>query len=862
MQRARDSLRALVCLFALSAATASGQTTEAAAPVVPGAVPVASGAAPVVPGKVLRAEPLKNGVRLVTANGCVEVITALRDDVLRVRMAHAEQLPEDASWAVLPEARGATAAVTPENSADAVGFRTRSLSVRVARADAQIEVRDSAGEVVLADAAPTRFDGTAFRVLRSMPADEHYFGLGDKTGPLDRRGHAYTMWNTDAYRFQESTDPIYKSIPFFLSYRAGTTVGVFLDNTWRSSFDFGKESTSFYSFGAVAGPLDYYVFLGPRPRAVVETYAWLTGKPPLPPLWMLGFQQSRYSYTPEARLMEVADRLRADHIPSDALYLDIDFQKKNRPFTVDTAAFPDLRKTLANLHDMHFHVVAITDLHIADLPGQGYAPYDSGTAGNHFLHQADGSVYVGPVWPGPSVFPDFTQASTRAWWGSLYGPFVHMGLDGFWNDMNEPSIFNTPSATMPLTTVHRIDEPGFASRAATHAELHNVYGMENSRATYDGLLRLEPNVRPFVLTRASYAGGQRYAATWTGDDSSTWNHLRMTTPMLKSLGLSGFSYSGADVGGFAGTATTELLTKWLEVAAFHPIDRDHSEKGTGDQEPWVGGEQQEAVRRRFIEERYRLMPYLYTLAEETARTGIPMMRPLFLDYPDATADKHPIDNDPGTEGEFLLGHDVLVAPPPYPEAPEAPDAYEVEFPSSAWYDLWTGERVAPVVRTRNPESNAPAGATEQVGLSTSVHPTSDSLPVYVRGGAILPIAPLVQSTDETPQGPLTLRIYAGDDCRGSLYSDDGKSLAYQKGASLRMDFACEITGKGLTLRIARHGAFVPWWKQIHVEIYGWSPSRGTLRQDGREAAHPVDRRQNFVEFTVADPGKDTSVAVE
>ena len=279
---------------------------------------------------------------------------------------------------------------------------------------------------------------------------------------------------------------------------------------------------------------------------------------------------------------------------------------------------------MAKLHAENFHVVAITDLHIANLPGQNYHPYDSGIAGDHFVKNHDGSVYTGGVWPGPSVFPDFTRQQTRAWWGTLYRDFRRDGVDGFWNDMNEPSIFDTATHTMPENALHRIDEPGFAPRIATHAEIHDVYGMENSRATFDGLRNLDPNTRPFVLTRATYAGGQRYAATWTGDNSSTWNHLRLTTPMLENLGLSGFAFSGADVGGYAGTPTTDLLTKWFEVAAFQPIDRDHAEKGTGDQEPWVGGPEQEAIRRHFIEARYQLMPYLYTLAEEASRTGLPI----------------------------------------------------------------------------------------------------------------------------------------------------------------------------------------------------------------------------------------------
>jgi alpha-glucosidase len=829
-----------------------------ALPVLPLAVAAQQSApGPQTLGAVSKVSALPNGIHIETTTGGVEEVIALRDDVLRVRAAAGHALPEDASWAVAPEVRHSSVVVEREDTAQMIGFRTRALHISISRNDLRLIIRDEQGKIVQEDAAPLRFEASAFRVVKSMPADEHYFGLGDKTGPLDRRNHAFTMWNTDAYRFQESTDPIYKSIPFFMTYRADDAAGVFLDNTWRTSFDFGKESPSFYSFGSVAGPLDYYIFYGPTPRQVVETYAWLTGKPPLPPRWMLGFQQSRYSYMTEARLMEVATRLRTDRIPADALYLDIDFQKKNRPFTINSEAFPNLPKVLATLHDMHFHVVAITDLHIAHVPDQGYTPYDSGMAGNEFVHQADGSVYVGSVWPGPSVFPDFTQQSTRAWWGSLYKPFVGIGFEGFWNDMSEPSVFDGPGGTMPLDAVHRINEPGFLTRTATHAEIHDVYGMENSRATYDGLLKLQPDLRPFVLTRASYAGGQRYAVTWTGDNSSTWNHLRMTAPMLKNLGLSGFSYSGADAGGFAGTATPDMLTKWLEIAAFHPIDRDHTEKGTGDQEPWVGGEQHEAIRRRFIEQRYKLMPYFYTLAEETARTGLPMMRPLFLDYPDAAKDKHPIDID--VESEFLLGHDLLIAPSPYPDEP---DDYAVEFPSAAWYDYWTGNRI-PQPPPVNVDPGAPPPAASQIALSAVVHPTLDSLPVYVRAGAILPVQPLVQSTEETPQGPLTLRIYAGDDCHGSLYTDDGQSFAYQRGSFLHMSFTCSVSDSSLKISISKHeGSFVPWWKQLRLEVYGWTPSRSTLQQDGHVSSIAIERGSNMISITIPDTAAGTAVELQ
>ena len=787
---------------------------------------------------------LPDGIAIVDGSAREE-ITALRDDILRVRIAPDGVMPEDSSWAVLPKALHSRVKVTPESSTKYFGFRTGALEVRVNRHNLRMTVLDLSGKIIQQDALPVRFEGTSYRVSKEMPLDEHYFGLGDKTGPIDRRNEAFSLWNTDAARFhdEDSTDPLYKSIPFFLIYQAGTASGIFLDDTWRTSFDFGKALPGVYSFGAVNGPLNYYILYGPAPKQVVEDYAWLTGTPPLPPLWSLGYQQSRYSYVPQSRVLQVAARLRSDHIPADAIYLDIGYQDKNRPFTVNKKLFPDFPGMIAQIHKENFHIITIVDLHIANLPNHQYHPYDSGIAGDHFVHNPDGTVYTGIVWPGPSVFPDFTQQQSRAWFGTLYKHFHQMGVDGFWDDMNEPSVFSTPTRTMPLDVVHRIDEPGFKTRTATHAEIHNVYGMQNSRATFEGLKTLDPNLRPFVLTRASYAGGQRYAATWTGDNASTWKQLHLTTPMIENLGLSGFAFSGADVGGFAGSPMPDLLTKWIEIAAFQPIDRDHTELGSANQEPWVDGPAQEAIRRRFIEARYRLMPYLYTLAEETSRTGLPMVRPLFLEYPDAAPDKHPLDTDLSAAGEFLLGHDLLIAPSPVPD--EVGD-YSIEFPSREWYDYWTGAKVV-----------APQASGDEADpiLSISMKPELDKLPVFVHAGAVLPIQPLVQSTSETPQGPLTLKVYAGADCGGSLYQDDGRTYDYQHGAYLRMKFTCSATPTGFELRAAaQEGTYPAWWKAIRVEIYGWKPSARTATLNGKALESGVSAISNGIAVTVpADP---------
>lgn len=767
-------------------------------------------------GRAATFQQISNGI--VAHSGAVTLrVTALTDQVLRVQMTPNGVFPEDASWAVPPGARERSVNVQPVEDAAAAGFRTAALQLSVERESLRITVTDLAGRVISADAPgrPAEFRGSGFAISKVMPTEEHYFGLGDKTGSFDRRDQAFTLWNRD-YPVGESSDPTYKAIPFFLATSSKGSYGLFLDNTWRSWFDFGKRDRDVYAFGAEGGPLNYYLMVGATPKDVLAEYIALTGKPPLPPLWALGFQQSRFSYVPESKLLEVANRLRSDKIPSDVLYLDIDYQDRNRPFTVNAKTFPDFPKLVAGLRNNHFHLVTITDLHIADAPNQGYMPYDTGHAEDHFVKNPDGSEFVGKVWPGAAVFPDFTRAQTRKWWGDLYKEFVGNGVAGFWNDMDEPSVFDGPGFTMPLKTVHRIDEPGFASRTATHAEIHNVLGMQNERATYEGLLKLRPDERPFVLTRATYAGGQRFGFTWTGDNRSTWNQLHLATQTLMNLGLSGISMVGDDVGGFLASPSSELLTRWFEVGAFNALYRDHTCDDTLPQEIWVHGPEQEAIRRRYVETRYKLLPYIYTLAEEASRNGMPLVRPLFLEFP---------GHMDGVDSEFLLGPDLLVAPPD-----ETAGNYRVQLPPSNWFDFWTGTKV---MGAPQKPGEAPVASPKEI----SVHPSLDVLPVYVRAGSILPMQPLVQSTDETPKGPLELRVYPGQRCEGSLYLDDGHTFQYQKGEFLRQAFTCTTDEQGVHLHFgAREGKYAPWWKNIEVVVYDWSSSKADAHLNGSGAA--------------------------
>ena len=539
-----------------------------------------------------------------------------------------------------------------------------------------------------------------------------------------------------------------------------------------------------YSFGSDGGPLDYYFFYGPDAKKVVQDFTALVGRGELPPLFSLGYQQCRYSYYPEARVREIASEFRKRNIPADVIYLDIDYQQNNRPFIVDRERFPHFEGMVKDLKDEGFKLITITDLHIAKMPGT--KPYDEGIAKDLFVKNPDGSVYTATVWPGDSVFPDFTRAEARNWWGTLYSDFVKAGVRGFWNDMNEPSIFLRADKTMPLDTVHSVE-----GRKADHREIHNVFGMENVRATHDGLLKLEPDVRPFVLTRAAYAGTQRYAATWTGDNTSSWNHMRISIPEIINLGLSGYAFVGDDIGGFNGSPTPELLTRWMELGVFTPIYRNHGGKGTRNREPWVDGPEHEAIRKRYIETRYRLLPYIYTSMEETSRTGIPFMRPMFLEF----------SKDPSFEtnqDEFMFGDEFLVAPKVW----EFAQSYEIPLPKGDWYNYWTGEKLTG-------------------GQSVRVDPPLDTLPVYVRGGAIVPQQPVVQHVEEIPQGPLELRVYPGPDCGGALYADDGNTLQYQHGQFLRMQFSCELAPDHLDVEItAPEGPYQPWFKDTQVVVYG------------------------------------------
>jgi alpha-glucosidase len=773
-----------------------------------------------------RVESRKDGVELTAGKAKVDV-TFFRPGIVRVRVASNGIFAKDASWAIIESPEPPSIAV--QDGAGQIRVSSGDTVVVIQKKPLLINFADALGNTVLADepSLPMAWDGARISVWKKLRLQEHFYGLGDRPGDLNRRNRAFTLWNTDAYGWQESTDPIYKCIPFFIGLHKDAAYGIFFDNPYRSNFNFGLQSQDFYSFGADGGEINYYYFAGPEPKRIVQAFADMTGHAKIPPIWSLGFQQSRYSYYPEARVLEVAKIFRDKKIPVDAIYLDIDYQQGYAPFTVNREYFPHFENMVADLSRQGIHTVLITDLHIKRDPDHGYFPYDDGMRKDMFVKNPDGSVYVGKVWPGDSVFPDFTLTRAREWWGTLYKDFAAMGVAGFWNDMNEPSIFFTPTQTMPLETRHRMDDGSYQE----HRAIHNVYGMENVRGTYEGLLKLRPNERPFVLTRAAYPGTQRFAATWSGDNSSTWNHLRISIPLMLNLGISAYPLVGSDIGGFIGSPPPDLLTRWIEVGAFNPIYRDHTGKGTADQEPWVHGPEQEAIRKRYIELRYRLLPYVYTSMEETTRTGIPLMRPIFLEYPSAEA--------LAADGrDFLFGPDLFVAP----VLTEMLDPVQIQLPPGAWYDFWTYSR----------HTDA-----EKITL----HPKLDELPVYVRAGAILPMQPVVQSTSEVPVGPLELRVFPGDDCHGSLYQDDGHTFNYEKGEFLRVQYTCTSSAGSLSVsdHIEKNG-FKPWWTSTQLHIFGIaaSPKEIRLRDESLKDWH-YDEPTHSVTVSVPNSLSDWTV---
>ena len=684
------------------------------------------------------------------------------------------------------------ASETPEITVGSheIVVRSQESRVVVGKAPLRISVYRSDGSQVLKDdpAFGHGWNGKEVRTWKVLEPEMKFYGLGEKSGDVNRAGRFFTNWNADTPAYRNDTDPLYCNIPFFSGVQKGRAFGLFFPNTYRSTFNLGAGNKRLFSLGAEDGGMSYYVFCGPDMKTVLAQYTRLTGGMALPPKWALGYQQCRWSYYPEYEIRDVAREFRQRKIPADVLYFDIHYMDAYKVFTWHPERFPNPAKLLSDLHEQGFKLVTIVD------PGvkveEGYPVYEEGLARGLFLKYLDGELFEGQVWPGWCHFPDFRKEATRDWWGAKDAASRSLGVDGFWNDMNEPALWGKE---MPFVV------EGIKA-------LHNVYGLLMAQATYEGLLADDPGKRPFVVTRAGWAGIGRYSAVWTGDNSASYDDLALSIRTNLGLGLSGVSFVGCDVGGFIGTPSPELYSRWMQAATLSPFMRSHTVHDTPDQEPWSFGEETERRSREALERRYSLMPYLYSELHHTHRSGVPMYRPMWLEFP---GDEMCYDNQ--YQHQFMYGPSLLAAP----VIREGQRFQKVYLPEGDWYEVETG-------------------ALHAGGRTVLVEAGLDSSPLFYRQGSIVPTRAPEQYVGEKPLEVLELTVVPGRAGRYTMVMDDGISVdgtaeelkfSYDGKQSLKVDlpagpFTSQI--KSLKLRVAGLRGPIQFRGQVAPSSGGWA----------------------------------------
>lgn len=768
-------------------------------------------------GSVLRTSSTENRVELVLERASL-LVEPLSDGLFRVHLQVKNTTPQQ-SYAVQNQQGQKNQGVNIHEDGARIVLENAPTCLEIDKQTATLTLKDTQGNPEVSGLSFMGWEAqkglwTGF----TFPCEEKasFFGLGEKTGPLDKAHQTLTMWNTDASGYDVSTDPLYQSHPFLILLTPqARAVGFFLDSPALSKFALNAKNSLHVSVAHASQGLTLYLIPGPSVKEVVTRYTALTGRIPMPPIWAIGHMISRLAWNPAQEIPEVAARARQERIPLDALWLDMYYMDAYKVFTWNQATFPDFPAFLRNLHNQGFHTVGI--IHPAIKIDPAYWVYQEGLERDAFVKRQDGSLYQGRLWPGTSVWPDFTRQDVREWWGGLYKGLIDAGLDGFWNDMNEPSVFDPHTFDNALKTFPEdvvLDDNG---RHTPHIQIHNAYGMLMAKASYDGIASLMGGKRPFLLSRSGFPGIQRYAAVWTGDNTSSFDHLSLQNPMLLNMGLSGLAFSGADIGGFAGSATPELLVKWYAASTFVPLMREHADQFALPQEPWAFGEPYTSMIRKNIELRYRLLPYLYSLFYTAHTTGLPVLRPLVMEYP----------QDPAVRAlseEFLVGEYLLVAPVTEPQA-----LYKnVYLPQGIWYDL---------------ESRG----THQGGQWVYKEAPLGVLPAFVKEGAVLPSVELQENTIGLLEKPMRLDVYPLKNSLRSesvLVIDDGVSLQESDRQVFR--FIQQVNPSGITLDIERSGTSLYAHSSFRVHVYGETPEK--IRIDG-QPVFPLAADEGF-EFSL------------
>ncbi|MBN1330830.1 MAG: DUF5110 domain-containing protein [Candidatus Heimdallarchaeota archaeon] len=733
-------------------------------------------------GGIVTHKKLENSVLIHCENGFIEV-KIITPSIWRVRAFH-DTLPKyHKSWASRePDFNLKIKTVQEYGSLtikeDKNVSSKNDLIIKVSEVDSTITFERINGDILHKDSEPISMSkrGSWIKTKKIALKKEYHVGFGEKTGKLIKNGRKMIFWNTDQTAYTVREDPLYQSEPLQISLREdGTAFGIFYDNYRYSVIKLEKTSTSKVNYYTEKGPLCYYVFAGPTLKDVSKQIGELNGKLPLPPKWVLGHHQSRWSYYPEEKVREVARNFREKEIPCDSIHLDIDYMDGFRCFTWNKERFPNPQKMVADLRDDGFKLIIMTD------PGLKADPewtiYQNCVAKDYHCKLANGNPYLGKVWPGKCIFPDFTSPAVRVWWGKLYKDYVELGIEGFWIDMAEPSIFDI-RRTAPFEVQHNMD-----GQPESHQYAHNVYGNAFAIATREGLDVLRKNKRTFIFGRTAYSGIQRYASTWTGDNYSTWKHLQQSIPMVLSMGLSGQPFVAVDIGGFTFDCKAELLTRWYQTGIFYPFCRNHSANATKPQEPWVFGEETEKIIKKTIEFRYMLLPYLYTILWEASKDGLPMMRPLFMEFP---TDKETY-NEKWHNSQFMVGDKLLIAPVLTKLGKnQKAVTKKIYLPEGRWFDYWTQEYLSG-------------------GKEITREVTINQLPLFVKAGSTLPIGPIVPFVEKASEHPITLAIYPDNEIQGLAYFDDGDTKEFEEGNYNLLTIRGNDTPKKLSIDILQSG---------------------------------------------------------
>jgi len=749
-------------------------------------------------------------------------IDLIRPDLVRFKISRGREFDESPTFAVCVDPVSDLVEFTVQPRDEEVRLVTSEMTVTLGLDPFRLDVHRSDGTAVVESAADA--DGNywtyatlndAWTVRRRCRREDAIFGLGEKSGRHNRKGRDFTLWNTDVlnpYETLEFTagkapddprgdrtsvefDPYYVSIPFFYhqTYPAGTMAASFVDNGYRGAYEFSQPEEYRISFRG--GQYTEYVFAGPDMPEILAAYTWLTGRAAPPPLWSLGYHQCRWFHYTQDAVEALGQQHRDNDIPCDALWLDIEYMDGYRVFTWNTELFPDPRGMLERLAQQGFRVITIIDPGVKYEPG--YPVFDAGLERDAFCRTEGRDIYIGQVWPGNTAFPDFVTEEARSWWGELNAAHVGFGLAGIWNDMNEPA-----TGSIEPRQMH------FDQGRYSHERYRNQYALLMAMGTRSGLLAAMPERRTFILSRSGFAGIQRYAANWLGDNQSRWDHLSLSIAMGSGFGISGQPFLGADIGGFQGNSNAELFLRWMQYGTLTPFCRNHSEIGNVDQYAWAWGDLVQDHVRAAVKLRYRLLPYLYACFLTATESGAPVQRPLVFDY-QYDGSVRDIDD------EFLLGPDLLVAPVTGPGA----TARQVYLPAGDWYDWHSGELV---------------GGARFVVAETPM----DRIPIYARGGAVIPMwaeAPATTAGYHPTVVELHVFVPAADGSHTSILAeDDGLTNAVLDGACYRTTFTLIRSGDQLSVRDETTGDGYPEFarEQFTVVVHGAEPA--SVRLDGDE----------------------------